>query len=117
MNTFYDNGCSHAVFRHGVPDNELRGRITQKGPFFIKGVGGMVTQAHDQWLVALDLEDSNKQLVSGLSVDAVTAEFPMIDLQEAVKEVKNHGAEDNFLQSCKIWVNFDLPNLPAIILF
>ena len=48
VNVFYDKGCSHAVFREGVPQHELRARIIQKGPFHIRGVGGMVTQAHDQ---------------------------------------------------------------------
>ena len=102
VNTFYDNGCSHAVFKAGIPENQLRGRVTQKGPFYIKGVGGVVTHAHDQWLVALDMEDGNKQLVSGLTVDAVTADFPMIDLSEAVQEVKDHKPQDKFLQSCTL---------------
>ena len=75
VNTFFDGGCSHAVFKEGVPSQQLRARITQKGPFHMTGVGGIVTHANDQWLAALDTEDGNKQLVCGLSVNQVTANF------------------------------------------
>lgn len=102
VNTFYDNGCSHAVFREGVPSQQLRARITQKGPFHMNGVGGIVTKANDQWLAALDTEDGNKQLVCGLTVDVVTANFPLIDVSAAVQEVKQDKPNDKFLQSCTL---------------
>ena len=41
MNTFYDTGCSHAVFKSGVPGTELKGQLVAKGPFRIGGVGGL----------------------------------------------------------------------------
>ena len=102
VNTFYDIGCSHALFKEGVPGSQLKGRIVQKGPFNMKGVGGITTQANDQWLVALDTIDGNKQMVCGLTVDNVTAEFPKIDIRTAVQEVKEAKPDDPFLQSCKL---------------
>ena len=41
LNTFYDSGCSHAVFKSGIPGTELKGQVVAKGPFNIGGVGGM----------------------------------------------------------------------------
>jgi len=48
INTFYDTGCSHAIFLDGVPGNQLRGQIVSKGPFQINGVGGLNTKALDE---------------------------------------------------------------------
>ena len=102
VNIFYDSGCSHAVFREGIPGKQLRGKILQKGPFHMKGVGGIVTHANDQWLVALDTVEGAKQLVYGLTVDNVTAEFPLTNLSAAVKEIQEDKPGDQFLQSCSI---------------
>ena len=38
VNTFYDTGCSHAVFMEGIPGNQLRGQLVCRGPFSIGGV-------------------------------------------------------------------------------
>ena len=102
VNIFYDNGCSHAVFKEGIPGKELKGRILQKGPFHMKGVGGIVTHANDQWLAALDTVEGTKQLVYGLTVDKVTDEFPLTNLGAAVKDVQDDKPGDRFLQSCRI---------------
>ena len=101
-NTFFDNGCSTAVFREGIPGKELRGKITKKGPFVMTGVGDIRTKANDQWLCVMDTVDGGKQFVEGLTVDKVTADFPVINLETAVNEVRQDGASNEFLQSCKI---------------
>ena len=38
INIFYDKGCSHIVFRHGIPRNEIEGEITEREPLAIKGI-------------------------------------------------------------------------------
>ena len=101
VNIMFDNGCSHAVYREGIPGKELRGMITHKGPFHMKGVGGIVTKANDQWLCALDTP-GGKQFVSGLTVDQVTGDFPIIPLGNAIQELKADKVDDPFLQSCRI---------------
>ena len=60
--TFFDLGCSHAVFKEGIPGNELRGRILQKGPFIMKGVGDIKTKANNLWLCSMDMANGSKQL-------------------------------------------------------
>ena len=102
VNTFFDKGCSTAVFREGIPNTELRGRVIKKGPFVMSGVGGIETKANDLWLTSLDLNDGGKQLVQGLSVDKVTLDFPMFNLELAVKEVKSDNPGDSVLQSCRV---------------
>ena len=101
VNAMFDNGCSHLMFKEGIPGKELRGMITHKGPFYMKGVGGIVTKANDQWLCALDTPDG-KQFVSGLTIDQVTADFPIIPLGNAIQELKSDKADDPFIQNCRI---------------
>ena len=66
------------------------------------GVGDIRTKANDQWLCVMDTVDGGKQFVEGLTVDKVTADFPVINLETAVNEVRQDGASNEFLQSCKI---------------
>ena len=47
-NLFFDKGCSTACFREGIPGGELNGKIISKGPFQIKGVGGIEAKANDE---------------------------------------------------------------------
>ena len=102
VNTFFDLGCSTAVFKEDIPGKELRGKITRKGPFYMSGVGDIRTSANNMWLCSMDLADGGKQLVQGLSVDKVTTEFPMINLEAAVTAVKSDNVENTLLQSCRI---------------
>ena len=68
----------------------------------MKGVGGIVTHANDQWIAALDTIEGTKQLVYGLTVDKVTAQFPLTNLGAAVKDGQKDKPRDQFLQSCRI---------------
>ena len=62
------------------------------------GVGDIRTKANDQWLCVMDTVDGGKQFVEGLTVDKVTADFPVINLETAVTEVRQDGASNEFLQ-------------------
>ena len=62
VKTFYDSGCSHAVFRDGIPGAQLRGQLVTKGPFNIGGVGGLTAVAKDEWVVTVPRTDGKKQL-------------------------------------------------------
>ena len=101
-NIFFDKGCSTACFREGIPGKELNGKILAKGPFQIKGVGGMEAKANDEWLVSVETDNGGRQLIKGLTVDHVTADFPLIDVSIAAEEIKRDLPEDTLLQQCKV---------------
>ena len=102
LNAFHDPGCWSALFKQGVPENELKSHLLKRGPFQIGGVAGIKSVANDEWVVALETSEGRHQLVQGLSVDQVTADFPAIPLQEAIEAVKNGDPSNKLLQDCKI---------------
>ena len=102
INVFYDNGCSHAVFKLGVPGVELKGQLVAKGPFHIGGVGGITTVADSEWIVLMQRTDNKKQLVQGLTVPQVTSDFPMIELGSALQALKDDDPNNRILQNCKV---------------
>ena len=102
VNVFFDKGCTTACFREGVPGGELNGEVIAKGPFQIGGVGGIQTKANDEWLVSMETVSGHRQFFRGLTVDRVTCDFPMINVEKAVSEVKRDKPGDKLLQQCKI---------------
>ena len=102
VNFFFDKGCSTACFREGIPGTELNGKIIAKGPFQIGGVGGMQAKANDEWLISVERTDGYRQFIKGLTVDHVTCDFPMIDVETAVAEVKRDKPSDRVLQQCTV---------------
>ena len=46
--------------------------------------------------------DGRKQLVQGLTVDRVTADFPMINTTEAVNDVKSDAPGNKVIQACRL---------------
>ena len=99
---FYDLGCSDAIFRSGVPGNELRGTLLNKGPFPMGGVGDITTMADEEWLVQLNRVDGKKQLVRGVTLSQITCNFPPINTTDAVREIINSDKQNEFLRSCKV---------------
>ena len=61
--TFYDTGCSHAIFKEDIPGAQLRGQLVTRGPFDIGGVGGLTTQALDEWVVSVPRVDGKRQYI------------------------------------------------------
>ena len=102
INVFYDKGCSHVVFRDGVPQHELVSVMTKKGPLAITGVGDTKVQVKDEWACLLDKADGCKQVVQGVTVEHITAPYPMINISEAVKEVKAADPENEELQNLRV---------------
>ena len=102
VNTFYDNGCSHAVFKDGIPGDQLRGQLVAKGPFNIGGVAGLTTKALDEWVVVVPRTDGKKQLIQGLTVPRVTSDFPLTNLEAAFEDIKNDDPSNATLQRCKV---------------
>ena len=100
--TFFDSGCSEAIFRNEIPLKELRGTMLAKGPFKMGGVGDTAVVANDEWLVQLNRTDGKKQLVRGVTMEQITCDFPHIDTTKAETEVKSSYPSDKMLQSCKL---------------
>ena len=93
VQVFFDNGCSDAVMREGVPGVEWRGIITKRGPFGMGGVGSISCTTKDEWMVLLPRVYGKMQAVRGYSMTKVTCDFPEIDLARAVKAVKEDAAQ------------------------
>ena len=102
LNFFKDSGCSSALFKTGVPGGELRGQVVEKGPFIVEGVNKVKIVAGDEWLVQLNRTDGRIQLMKGLTMDVITADFPKISTAQAVQEVKDDLPECAELQACRI---------------
>ena len=102
INVFYDKGCSHVVFRDGVPQHELVSVMTKKGPLTITGVGDTRVKVKDEWACLLDKADGCKQVVQGVTVDHITAPYPLINISGAVEEVKAANPENKELQNLRV---------------
>ena len=102
LNFFFDSGCTNALFEEGIPGNELRGQVVEKGPFIIHGVNNVKIVAGDEWLVQLYRADGRIQLVKGLSLKVVTSNFPRVSTAAAVEEVKANKPDCEELQSCRV---------------
>ena len=100
--TFFDSGCSEAIFREGIPGKELRGTLLTKGPFRMGGVGDTAVTAEEEWLVQFNRSDKKKQLVKGVTMKQITCDFPIIDTTKAEIEVKAASPTDKLLQNCKL---------------
>ena len=102
VQTFFDNGCSDCVVREGIPGVEWKGIITKRGPFGIGGVGGLSSQTKDEWMVLVPRADGKMQAVRCHSMNQVTCNFPMYDLTDAVRAVKEDAPNSELLQNCKL---------------
>ena len=100
VNCFFDNGCTEAVFREGIPGGELIAEKTTKGPFTIGGVGGLECKANDEWIVSFEKTDGHRQLIRGLTVDKVTDNFPLVRLGDAIAEVKAN-CNTEWVRNCR----------------
>ena len=100
--TFYDSGCSEAIFREEIPGKELRGTVLAKGPFQMGAVGNTPVVAEEEWLVQMSREDGKKQLIRGVTMKQITCDFPLADTTKAEAEVRASDPKDKLLQGCKL---------------
>ena len=100
-NLFFDKGCGTAVFRKGIPGRELDGVMLAQGKIPIGGVGGIEIFAEEDWLVSLERDDGQRQLVQGLVLPRVTVDFPFIDTTKAVLDLKA-GSQDPWVRDCRV---------------
>ena len=99
LNILYDTGCYSLLLKEGVQHELGKSVLKTKGPFAVKGVGNTSVKVNDEWLTTLKLLDGTRQAVEGWTVDEVTAPLPIVDLSNAVKELKDDKPDDQKLQS------------------
>ena len=102
INIFYDEGCSHCVFKQGVPGGELEARMTKKGPMKLGAVGASTVTVKDEWACLIDLVNGNKQVLQVPAVDTITADFPILKLCDAEKDLKGDKPNNKKLQKLKV---------------
>ena len=87
LTCFMDSGCSHVIWRSGVPVKELDAVKTRAGPFSISAAGDTSITVQDEYLCLVNRTDGSKQLMLGVSVDKITTTFPFINTSQAVKDL------------------------------
>jgi hypothetical protein len=97
LNTFLDQGSSGVLMKDGVPGKELPGCLVKNGPIILTGVGGITTLATGEWMTAMERRDDRLQAMQVITMERVTADFPRISIDEAVKEIKSDKPSDKRL--------------------
>ena len=90
------------VIQTDIPDKELPGIMTKKGPLFINGVGHTKIKVGSEWRCLLDLTDGTKQTIQGVTMDKITSRFPTIKLTEANSEIKASDPRNKKLQNLRV---------------
>ena len=91
---FMDSGCSHVIWKTGVPIKELDGIKTRAGPFTINAAADTSVRVNDEYLCLVNRMDGTKQLMLGVCIDKITTTFPLIDTSEAYKELVDNAPND-----------------------
>ena len=102
LNTFMDQGSSGVLMKDGVPGIELPGCLVRKGPIILSGVGGMTALATGEWMTAMERIDGRLQTMQVITMERVTADFPRISINGAVKEIKKDKPLDKRLQKLQL---------------
>ena len=110
-NIFYDNGCKKFVCKFdAVKRLGSRAWIKKAGPFQLSGVGGITLEVpHGEYTVSLPRADGTDAVMTGLSIDEVTLQFPQYPLKgEVENDIRSafHEHGKNLHQ---------LPDLPAFV--
>ena len=91
VTVFYDLGCSHAMYKEGIPGGELDAVKIRQGPMVIAAAGDMTVQVNDEWVVVMERYDGKRQAMIGVTADNLTSKFPLIDTAEAHKDIVNYA--------------------------
>ena len=81
LNIFYDSGCAECLMKDEVAHEQLTSEMTRRGPFYIGAAGGTRVRVNDEYLVLLPLMNGSMQVIQGLTVPQVTANFPYVGLK------------------------------------
>ena len=90
VNTFYDNGCSHALGKQNIVDKELDSVMIKKGLIQISVAGNSTVTVNHEYAISLEKMDGTRQIIHGLSADSLTTDFTPLPLGQAHKEILQH---------------------------
>ena len=62
----------------------------------------MRTMANEEYLISVKRADGRMQHFQGITLDNITTEFPLVDLQAATADVKKSDPANNELQKCSV---------------
>ena len=90
VNVFYDNGCSHALAKQNIVDEELESVMIKKGPIQISVAGNSTVTVNHEYAISLEKTDGTRQIIHGVSADSLTTDFFPLPLEQAHKEILQH---------------------------
>ena len=104
LNVFYDRGCSHSMFKTGVPEVELDAVKICSGPKYVNTAGNKTIKVGDKWACLVDKVDGSKQVIVGVDCQDITFPFPMMSTKEAYKEIlaKAPRKRKGYISSLKV---------------
>ena len=102
VNWFYDSGCSNLIMKNEIPVEEYDSTLLQKGPFCIGGIGEAKVIANAEYLISVQRKDGRKQHFQGVTMDRITSDFPIVNLETAVADVKKSDQDNQILQACSV---------------
>ena len=101
--TFFDSGCSDAVFRTGVPEKDFFDTVqVDKRELQIGTAGNGSIIAKGQYSTFIQKTDGSLQNIRGPCLDELTDIFPRINTEKAVTEMKDSNKSYKKLQDCVV---------------
>ena len=104
IQAFVDSGCNCAIFKDGIPQEELISCKIQEGPIPIDVATGVVVNALGEWALAIPLANGSYQVMRALTVKKVTSDMPKFRLRNLLDNLKSEPAaeENDSLQNIQI---------------
>ena len=102
IQAFLDSGCNTMLSRQGVPETELVSAKLMKGPIPISVAGGGEIFASGLWATLLPMNDGSNQVAKTLTMDTVTADMNVVDLECVYEDIKSKSKGVKALQNIKV---------------
>ena len=102
IQAFLDSGCNTMLSRQGVPETELVSAKLLKGPIPISVAGGGEIFASGLWATLLPMNDGSNQVAKTLTMDTVTADMNVVDLECVYEDIKSKSKGVKALQNIKV---------------
>ena len=102
IQAFVDSGCNTMLSRQNVPETELVSAKLIKGPIPVSVAGGGEIMASGLWATLLPLNDGTNQVAKTLTMDTITADMNVVDLESVYDEIKSKAKGVKALQNLKV---------------
>ena len=86
IQAFVDSGCNTMLSRQNVPETELVSAKLINGPIPVSVAGGGEIMASGLWPTLLPLNDGTNQVAKTLTMDTITADMNVVDLQSVYED-------------------------------